>query len=293
MQTKLKSSNSFFELLLKKLNKSKKQTNTATKKKYKTINQKAGSEITWTFCVSLKDFFPNLFKKNYMELPIVPPPFNVTIKKNKSLLFGEDKYSISNINGNEFPIIPIILGHFITMLIGKKDEFITIHREDDDIVSYASQDLLKKLGYYTDKNTNKNPNYNKNLCILYHIVFFEDCIPEEFNDLYDGILGVIRNSFDGFKKMKESERARLAKKKESNRFQTNNTFKLLKHKNEISELNYYESDEGIRVMNSMVECLEKIRKTVVKCPQIENKRCKRWLLNHEGIKIREFNESIN
>jgi hypothetical protein len=26
--------------------------------------------------------------------------------------------------------------------------------------------------------------YNKNLCILYHIAFFEDCIPKEFTELY-------------------------------------------------------------------------------------------------------------
>ena len=287
MQTKLKSSKSFFESLLKKLNKSKKQTNTATKKRYKTINQKAGSEITWTFCVSLKDFFPNLFTKNYIEFPVVPPPFNVTIKKkNKSLLNGffensEPEYSINNISG-EFPIRPKKLYDFITMLRGSKDDI-------------TSQDLLTELGYYNNKNTNENPNYNKNLCILYHIVFFEDCIPEEFNDLYDEILIMIRNSFIEFKKMKESERARLARKKESNmRFPNKNTgSKLLIHKNEIGALNYYESDEGMRVMNSMIECLEKIRKPVERCSQIENKRCKRWLVNHEGRKIREFNESRN
>ena len=266
MQTKLKSSNIFFESLLK-LNNSKKK-NITTKKKYKIINQKAGSEITWTFCVSLKDFFPNLFKKNYIEFPVVPPPFNVTIKKNK-LYFNEDKYSISNILG-EFPIRPMILDDFITMLRGRKDDIITSNFSQD-----FSQDLLREMPNYNDNNTNENPNYNKNLCILYHIVFFEDCIPEEFNDLHDEILVKIRNPFYGFKKMKENERARLARKKEINMNINNKNFKHLRNNKEISMLNYYESDEGMRVMNNMVKCAEKIRDPVEKCSQIENKKCKR------------------
>lgn len=245
----------------------------ATKKKAKIVNQKAGSHIEWTFCVSLRNYFPNLFTSDYMEYQIIPNPFTIKIIKNTGILgLGKTTYSISKINKVE-EIVDLGMNEeeFIFMLLGK-----------DQI----SKNKLYELGYYNLSPTEEDPDYSKNLCILYHIAFFEDCIPEEFQELFTITLEKIRNPFIAFKNSKESQLVRI--KRRAN------------HTNEL-KLNDYEklmlefcSQPKVTVMRDMEMCAEKLKDSSIKlCLKIEDKRCKRIVTNSNGRKLYEYNNKNN
>jgi len=243
-----------------------KKTTIATKKKAKIVNQKAGSHIKWTFCVSLRNYFPNLFTSDYMEYQIIPNPFTITIQKNTGILeLGKNTYSISKINKVE-EIVDLGMNEeeFIFMLLGK-----------DQI----SKNKLYELGYYNLLPTEEDPDYSKNLCILYHIAFFEDCIPKEFQDLFTITLQKIRTSFIAYKNSKESQLARIERR-------VNHNMDI----NDYEELMlYFCNQPNVTVMKDMIRCAEKLKDSSIKlCLKIEDKPCKRIVTNSNGRILYEY-----
>jgi hypothetical protein len=245
----------------------KKKKTIATKKKAKIVNQKAGSNIKWTFCVNLRNYFPNVFTADYMEYQIISDATNVTIQKNTGIFgYGKSTYSISNKDG-EILDLGMNEEEFIYMLLGK------------DI---KSKDILYNLGYYNNSPTEEKPDYKKNLCILYHIAFFEDCIPIEFQDLHKIILIQIRNSFLFFKNSKESELERI--KRRIYFGQPLNNYEIL--------MLDFCSQPHVTVMSDMQMCAEKLKDSSIKlCLKIEDKPCKRIVLNSSGKKLYEYNNA--
>lgn len=136
------------------------KNNLLTKKKYKIVNQKGGIEIGfwtyWTFCVRYTDYFPYRFSENYILYRIPPAPFDITIGKYYwPGGVGGNHYSISNVNG----------------------ENVNLEMNEEKFIDYLLEPNNKgNLGFGDE--------FNKFWCILYHIAFFEECIPSEFQQLY-------------------------------------------------------------------------------------------------------------
>jgi hypothetical protein len=255
----------------KKTTKSAKNTDNKTDKKKKLTKQKAGAITDWTFCVLLRDYIPNLFTDNFIEWRMLPPGFNVTIQKNTGI-FGKVTYSMTDIN-RKMISLKMSEDEFSYFLMGHNSNF-------------NSKFKLEEMGYYNSTPREENPDYHKNLCILYRIAFFENCIPNEFQDLYKNILEKIRNSFFLFRESKIKELEYIKRKKRNNR--------EIKEKEQIL-LDYCLEPENT-VMQVMENCYKKLKefeeKEINIC-SIEKKDnyCKKLTINAFTGKV--LNEKVN
>ena len=263
----------------KKTTKSAKNTDNKTDKKKKRTKQKAGAITDWTFCVVLRDYIPNLFTDNFIKWKWMPSGFNVTIQKNTGTLgyrnyYGEATYSMTDINRKMIPL-NMSEDEFSYFLMGHKSNI-------------YSQDKLEEMGYYNSTPSEKNPDYHKNLCILYHIAFFENCIPNEFQDLYKNIVTKIRNSFSFFRENKIKELERIKRRQNHN---------LSIHKKEQILLDYCLEPENT-VMQVIEECYKKLKdfekKEINICSsEIKDNYCKKLTINAITGKVLQVNENKN
>lgn len=252
----------------KKTTKSAKNTDNKTDKKKKRTKQKAGATTDWTFCVLLRDYIPNLFTDNFIKWRMLPSGFNVTIQKNTGIYgYGKVTYSMTDINRKMIPL-NMSEDEFSYFLMGHKSNI-------------YSQDKLEEMGYY-------NSNYHKNLCILYHIAFFENCIPNEFQDLYKNILEKIRNSFFFFRESKIRELELIKRKKSLNHKLKNNEEKLLKYCLEPE-------NTVMQVIENCYKKLKEFEEKEINICSIEKKDnyCKKLTINAITGKVLQVNENNN
>lgn len=255
----------------KKTTKSAKNTDNKTDKKKKRTKQKAGAITDWTFCVKLSNYIPNLFTENFIELRMLPPGFNVTIQKNTGILgYGNVTYSMTDIDRKMIPL-KMSEDKFSYFLMGHKSN-INLYR-------------LQDMGYYNSSPSEENPDYHKNLCILYHIAFFENCIPNGFQDLYKNILEKIRNSFFIFRESKIRELKLIENKENLNHKLKNNEKKLLDYCLEPG-------NTVIEVINNCYQKLKEFEEKEINICSIEKKDnyCKKKIINAFTGKV--LNEEV-
>lgn len=216
------------------------KNNLLTKKKYKIVNQKGGFRAYWPFCARYTDYFPNRFSSEYISFRSPPPPFDIKIGKYSwPRGIGGNHYSISNANG------------VLDNLKMNEEQFIEFLLNRDI--------FLSRLGFNDDFG---NDNYNKNLCILYHIAFFEECIPPHFQQLYSKIL---ENNF--FKnKFTKSHKFMNDKVKELQKWKQNHPDnKLSPYEEQLFKVTKPDSDLGT-VIQEMDECATKFTKPISLTP---------------------------
>lgn len=224
------------------------KNNLLTKKKYKIVNQKGGIGLWayWTFCARYTDYFPNRFSSEYIPFRSPPNPFDIKIGKEYwPSGFGGNYYSISNANGvldnlkmNEEQFIEFLLNRNI---------------------------FLSRLGFNDDFG---NDNYNKNLCILYHIAFFEECIPKPFQQLYSKILenNSFKNKFTNSHKLMNDTVINLQEWKKNH-----SDNKLSFYEEQLFKVTRPESDLGT-VIQEMDKCATKFTKPISLTPCPKDKK---------------------
>jgi hypothetical protein len=223
------------------------KNNLLTKKKYKIVNQKGGKMEYWTFCVHYTDYIPNIFSEGYIEKQVSPSFFNIKIGKYSwALGIGGNHYSITNVN-NELVELRMDENQFINFLLDNEEFRIRLN-----FVDRFSFD-------------GKNWDYNRNLCILYRIAFFE-CIPPEFEDLYNKIFEIIKRSFNKYKREKEKTIEHIHK---SQRKLTTYETNLIKCTKPISE-------GGIGVIELMQMCAKKVNNPQLKCVTLTSNICPKY-----------------
>jgi hypothetical protein len=250
-----------------KSTKSAKNTDNKTDKKKKRTKQKAGAITDWTFCVRLSDYIPNLFTEDFIEWRMLPPGFNVTIQKNTGILgYGKVTYSMTDIN-RKMISLNMSENEFSDLLMGHNSNI-------------NSQYKLQDMGYYNSNPSEKNPDFHKNLCILYHIAFFENCIPNGFQDLYKNILIKIKTSFNFFRDSKIKEFQYLERKEINKR--------EIKEKEQIL-LDYYKENNVMKVIEECYKKLHEYNNNKIKiCTEKKDNYCKIQIRNHTGKVIEEY-----
>ena len=238
------------------------KNNLLTKKKYKIVNQKAGSMTYWLLCVNFPDYLFNRFTIDYLENSRVIrfPPFNIKIGKYSWLGgVGGYHYSINDSSGTQI-YYKKNETEFVAMLMDKRK----YKKELEDI------GLLPSSLSETD--------YHKNMCVLYHMAFLEGCVPPEFIDLQKAVLNGIKNEFLIRYNKQITEKKRLEEnirmlEQEKNVNQMKAAFdsdpvswdkELLLtsgiSRNELLKIFYFRDPAGIETMSRMTEIADKYTK---------------------------------